>query len=246
MRMKATDLNQALNYVDDSYLMEVDTPDKEIRPMKAKKRTLYIFVAAAMCAILSITAYAAEQLRIRSLESGSSKYYKTYAQMDQAIEEAGLELNIPEQFENGFRFQGVEVRETKAKDENGNLILTFQELVADYGDDLGQRLRLVAGPNLEDLPKTESIPTETKTIRNVVLNYYLDHYLFVPEGYKLSEEEMEWEKQPGNYVSYGSDQVERKEPAFLCWVKDDIYYFFFDPQGIERQILFEMAEGMIR
>ena len=28
--MKATDLNRALNYVDDAYLMEVDTPYKVI------------------------------------------------------------------------------------------------------------------------------------------------------------------------------------------------------------------------
>lgn len=42
--MKATDLNRALNYVDDAYLMEADTPykvieieSKEIKPMKTQK-----------------------------------------------------------------------------------------------------------------------------------------------------------------------------------------------------------------
>ena len=45
MHMKATDLNRALNYVDDAYLMEADTPykvieteSKEIKPMKTQKR----------------------------------------------------------------------------------------------------------------------------------------------------------------------------------------------------------------
>lgn len=43
--MKATDLNRALNYVDDAYLMEADTPykvieteSKEIKPMKTQKK----------------------------------------------------------------------------------------------------------------------------------------------------------------------------------------------------------------
>ena len=41
--MKATDLNRALNYVDDAYLMEADTPykvieieSKEIKPKKER------------------------------------------------------------------------------------------------------------------------------------------------------------------------------------------------------------------
>ena len=57
--MKAMDLNQAFNDVDDAYLMEVDAPDKESQTMKNKKRTSYIFLAAALICLLSITAYAA-------------------------------------------------------------------------------------------------------------------------------------------------------------------------------------------
>ncbi len=61
--MKATDLNRALNYVDDAYLMEADTPykvieteSKEIKPMKTQKRAFRILLAAALIGVLSITA----------------------------------------------------------------------------------------------------------------------------------------------------------------------------------------------
>lgn len=246
MRMKATDLNQALNYVEDAYLLEVDSMEKEHKPMKTKKRAFRILAAAAMIAVLSLTAYAAEQLRISSLVSGRSQHYNSYAQMDQALAKTGLALDIPEEFEAGFRFQGVEVREVKAEDEHGKTAFTFQELAAEYVDNQGQKLRLVAGPNLEGLTETESIPAETRTIGNTVLNYYQDHYLFVPEGYQLSQEELEWGNQPGNYISYGSDQVEKSDPVFLCWKENDIYYFFFDSNGVDREILFSMAEEMIR
>ena len=77
MHMKATDLNRALNYVDDAYLMEADTPykvieteSKEIKPMKTQKRAFRILLAAALIGVLSITAYAAEMLPIHKLESG--------------------------------------------------------------------------------------------------------------------------------------------------------------------------------
>ena len=35
-------------------------------------------------------------------------------------------------------------------------------------------------------------------------------------------EEEAWQKQPGNYISYGSDQVEQTNVAFLCWEKEGV------------------------
>ena len=114
--MKATDLNRALNYVDDAYLMEADTPykvieteSKEIKPMKTQKRAFRILLAAALIGVLSITAYAAEMLPIHKLESGKTKHYESYSDVDRAIAQVGLEVSVPEEFENGFRFQGVDV-----------------------------------------------------------------------------------------------------------------------------------------
>lgn len=81
--MKATDLNRALNYVDDAYLMEADTPykvieteSKEIKSMKTQKRAFRILLAAALIGVLSITAYAAEMLPIHKLESGKQSTMK--------------------------------------------------------------------------------------------------------------------------------------------------------------------------
>ena len=92
MHMKATDLNRALNYVDDAYLMEADTPykvieteSKEIKPMKTQKRAFRILLAAALIGVLSITAYAAEMLPIHKLESGKTKHYESYSDVDRAI-----------------------------------------------------------------------------------------------------------------------------------------------------------------
>ena len=63
MFMKATDLNRALNYVDDAYLMEADTPDKEIKTMKTKKRAIRILIAAALISLLTETVADLRELR---------------------------------------------------------------------------------------------------------------------------------------------------------------------------------------
>ena len=243
--MRATDLNQALNYVDDAYLLEADIPDKEIKTMKNKKRTFRILAAAAMISLLSVTAYAAEVLHIRSLESGRSEHFETYSDMDRAIAKAGLQTTIPDKFENGFRFQGGEVQEVEAKDDNGDLVLTYQELCIYYENEDGKKIIFCAGENLEELPKRDDVPDESRSVREVPVNYYLDHYKFVPEDYKLSEAEEAWAQQPGNYVSYGSDEVEEQEVAFLTWTENGMYYFFMDTNPGDPEILFAMAEEVI-
>lgn len=245
--MKATDLNQALNYVDDAYLMEADTPEKEIITMKTKKRMLRILAAAAMISLLTITAYAADLLNIRSLVTGSSKWYTTYASIGRAKAKAGLDVNVPQQFENGFQFQRAEVQEVKCEDENGKVVMTFQELNVHYHSDLGQKLILCVNPELEEISVTESIPAARRTYGNTDMYYYLDHYKFVPEDHKLSREEEAWANQPGNYISYGSDQIEEKTVAFLCWTVDGINYYFMDDNAeVNPDTLFSMAQEVMK
>ena len=72
--MKADDLNRALNYVDERYLSELDTPEQESIPMKNKKKVIRILAVAAMIALLSVTAYAADVLHIRSWNPGKVRF----------------------------------------------------------------------------------------------------------------------------------------------------------------------------
>ena len=213
--------------------------------MNNKKRTFRILAAAAMISLLSVTAYAAEVLHIRSLESGRSEHFATYSDMDRAIAKTGLQTTIPDKFENGFRFQGGEVQEVEAKDDNGDLVLTYQELCVYYENEDGKKIIFCAGENLEELPKRDDVPDESRSVREVPVNYYLDHYKIVPEDYKLSEAEEAWAQQPGNYVSYGSDEVEEQEVAFLTWTENGMYYFFMDTNPGDPEILFAMAEEVI-
>lgn len=244
--MKATDLNQAMNFVDDGYLQELDTPKKEIVTMRNRKRTIRIFMAAALIALLTVSAIAAEQIRVHTLLSGSCKTYTSYAEMDEAIAQTGLKADIPEAFANGFRFQQVEVEEVKGQDANGNQVLTYRELGVEYRNDAGQRVQLCVNPALESVNTTESLPARSKVVGGIQLHYYLDHYKSVPANYQLTEADKAWEQKPGNYISYGSETVEEEDIAFLTWEKDGVDYFFMDRgAGINADVLFAMAEEMI-
>lgn len=245
--MKATDLNQAFHYVEDAYLAEVDAPDKENQTMKNKKRIRYIFLAAALICLLSITVYAAELLNIHSYYSGSSKIYEKHSEMGRALAQVGLQAEIPESFASGFRFQSAEVQDVDAMDENGEQVLTFKELIVYYKDERGQMLALRLREDLEELPKDERTPASEKTVGGVELSFYQDIYRFVPEDYQLSAEEQEWADQPGHYVSYGADEVQEKIASFLLWTENDINYSIMNLgwEAFEADTLFMMAEEMI-
>ena len=210
--MKATDLNRALNYVDDAYLMEADTPykvieteSKEIKPMKTQKRAFRILLAAALIGVLSITAY-----------------------------------------ENGFRFRSVDVDQTIGKDARDEKVLTYRQLSVSYENPQGQELTLLIRADMKEVSETESIPSISRTVDTIAARYYLDHYKFVPGDYKLSEAEEEWAKQPNNYVSYGSDTVQERDVAFLCWTEDGICYSLLDQNILNPDTLFAMAGDLIQ
>ena len=243
--MKATDLNRAFNDVDIGYLLEVDAPEKENQTMKNKKRIRYLFLAAALICLLSVTAYATGLLNIQSYRSGSSKYYKQYGDLDEAFAQAGFRATIPESFANGFRFEKAKVQNVEAMDENNHHVVTLQEIVVFYKNQQGQYLNLRASLDLEGLPKDDRTPTSAKTVREVELNFYRDEYKFVPEDYQPSKEEQVWASQPGHYISYGSDEVQERVATFLCWTENGIRYSILDWNTVEPEALFAMAEEMI-
>ena len=124
--------------------------------------------------------------------------------------------------------------------------MSFRELTAYYRNDNGQQVSLRMQPNLAEEEDTRT-PTATKTVGGVTLNYYVDHYKFVPDGYEPSEEEQQWMQQPGNYLSYGSDEVVESAFAFLNWKTAENDFSIADmTAAINPDVLFAMAEEIIK
>lgn len=256
--MKASDLNDAMQYIRDEYLDMADAPEKEIMEMSMKKHGMKhmtrILIIAAMIAVLAITAYAADFLQIKSLVTSTRKTYDAYQQIKNAEKEAGYTIKARERFESGYCFDMLRVNDTRAEDENGKEVFTYKEISIIYSSDAGGRLMLFTTPDLEQIPHTEHEVMQKRDIEGIPLSYFVDSYRTYPDGYELSEEEKEWERQPGHFVSYMSSDEETEEDglmeetsvAFLHWTQDGTRYSIMDPRGKQDpEILFAMAEELI-
>lgn len=244
--MKATDLNNAMQYIDDKYLDMAEAPKKEITQMSKKKTMSRIFFIAAVVAMLTVTAYAADFLNIKSLTTGNTKVYSKYDQVTKAMKQAGFQMDLKECFENGFTFEQIRVMDSNAWDENGKKVLSYKELSAQYRNADGIRLVLWAEPIIPELPTEEHPGSVEKQINGVTATYWTDHYKLVPENYEPTEEDKQWLEQPGNYLTYGSEEIMEYDVSFLQWENNEIKQAFMDMRTtVLPDVLFEMAEELI-
>lgn len=249
MGMKATQLNEAMAYLDDQYLDMAEAPKKETLKMTSNRnrRILHrLVLAAAMVMMLAITAYATDFMNIKTLCSGASKRYSSYEKMETAIKEVGFRVNVPESFQNGYTFESVSVDDTHALDENDKTVFTYRELWVNYRRS-GSSLALIAQKDMTEIPHTNSPVAQSRKIGDTLVNYTVDHYKFVPADYSPTQEELAWMEIPGNYMSYGSEKREESDVAFLTWTVDGIAYTIMDTGAREEpNVLFAMAEELLK
>lgn len=247
--MKSDALLNAIGQAKSSYILEAQQlRSGEKKPHKSGKTVLWkCLLAAAMISLLMITAYAEDFMNIRTLTSGTVHYVSSsYEKTEKAMEAAGFRMDLTEQFENGYRFDKISVQDTVARDDQFREVLTYRDIDVTYRNQSGHRLSLHAYQKLEEIPMTDHDAILTRVIGDIPADYYLDHYKNVPANYELTAEDELWEQQPGNFISYGSDEVEETDVSFLCWEKDGICYSIMDMGAQETpDVLFAMAAALI-
>lgn len=244
--MTVKELNEAVGYIDEKYLDLADAPPKEILQMSKRKTISRVFLIAAVIAMLAVTAFAADFLNVKSLLSGTKTSYESFSQIGKAMKEAGFRMDVKERFSTGFSFEKASVKEVRGADENGKEVLTYSAISVFYKNKDGNRLVLSAEPEIAEISVSSSPIAQSKKIGTITADYTLDHYKMVPEDYELTEADKVWKEQPGNYLSYGSDEIEETEVGFLNWTKDGVRYLIMDMQGNEQpEVLFAMAEELI-
>lgn len=245
--MNATELNAALQYIDDQYLDIADASPKEIIQMSKRnvKITTRILLIAAVVALLTITAYAADFMNVKSLVSHGGKSYSAYQELQDAMVSAGYKIDAKESFDTGFQFRLVRTRDVIGQDDAGSQVMTYQSISVLYQKD-ECNVMLNATPDFAEIPESESVATDSREIDGIEVRYKVDHYKFVPDDYELTDADKVWMEQPGNYLTYGSDEVEERDVAFLGWIKNGIRYNFMDSGAkVKPDTLFAMAEELI-
>ena len=209
------------------------------------KKTIAAVVAVMM---LATTAYATDFMNIKTLATTGAREFRSeaYKDMDKAMKKAGFEINVPEEFENGYAFQNVIVEEVGAYDEHGEERFTYMDLIVNYQNAGGKRLFLSTNLDLENIPTGDRAPKQTRMVGDVQVRYQLDHYKFVPPDYQLTAEDEAMLEKPGYYLSYGSDTVQEQDNQSVTWVKDGVRYHLLDSGAEETpETLFAMAEALI-
>ena len=241
--MKQEFLLNAMADIDETYVREAE----KVPTARKRKLPWKMLVAAALIPLLTITAYAADVLNIRTLVSGMTHYTSSqFSDMDKVMDKAGFRMDVKESFTSGFTFEKAYVEDTRGLDENDREVLKYKEVQVNYRNADGIRLCLFANPDIEEITDSESPVAQTAQIGGVTVSYYRDHYKFVPANYELSEAEKQWEAIPGNYISYGTDAVEETDVAFACWEKDGLRYTIMDSGAkVSPQTLFAMAKELM-
>lgn len=212
--------------------------------MNIKKFIRKTCLAAALILLLTTTVSAADGLNIKTLLSGGAS--KTYETVEQAEEKAGFTIDAVEEFSNGYAFVGAHVDETKALDEDDRVRLTYNEIHLDLENAAGEKLSLSAYRYHEDIPRSDLPADQTRSIGDVTVSYRVDHYKFVPADYAQTEADKVMLQQPGNFMSYGAEEVTETDVAFLIWEKDGICYLLMDTDASEAaDSLFSMAAELI-
>ena len=224
------------------------SPHGKGRIMKIQKVMKKAAVVLAAVLILSTTAYATDFMNIKSLVTTGGKEYhsESYKDMGKAMKQAGFEITAPESFENGYSFRNVRVGETGAYDEHDKELFTYKDLVVYYKNPAGTTLSLFTHADREELSQNSREPDMTRMVGEVQVDCWLDHYKFVPVDYDLTPEDEAMLKQPGYFMSYGSDTVIEQDNHSLSWVQDGVSYHILDSGAKETpDVLFAMAEELI-
>ena len=243
--MKNDFLLSAFTDIRDDYIMEAEetmTNTKKKLPWKA-------LLIAALIPILTITAYASDFLNVKSLLTGTLHFNSSqYSDMAKAEKKAGFELNVPETLD-GYTFRNVQVQDINGLDDNDKQVLKYREASISYQNQSGNMLFYQISPVQEGIPASDRAADQVREVNGVKLEYQMNYFWFLPASYEeddLPQEMQDWEKLPGHYISYGSDEPEQKNMGFLTWDQDGMRHILLDMNGKESpDTLFAMASQLM-
>jgi len=225
---------------------EIENQSKKESYMRKKISTKKIVViAAVICVFATGTCFAAG--KVQSLVSSSSPFNveRDFSKLDNLEEKIGYEVKAVKAFDNGYAFSNMEADDTQGLDEDNNKVATYKCLEITYEKD-GEEIDLNISKGIPS--EDEQTPTETREINGICVEYNLDTYKFVPEGYEMTEEDNENVLKEHYYMSEGSEdeEVEINQVSSLSWEEDGVRYSLmqFDTK-LSVDELVEMASQVI-
>jgi len=202
----------------------------------------FVIGVAAACLLLSGSIFAGKTaMYISGMRLGTY----SFEEQGKAEEKLGFAVNLVESFGNGYRFEEMEVFETRAADENADTLYTFPELNVEYERDGVRDIDLYVDqkPEWEEWAK---VPDMEEQYGDIALRYDVVTYKFVPEGYELTEEDRANMERDDYEISEGSDEVEIAQMSSVRWNMDGVHYHLLGSDtALSGEEMFTMAKELI-
>ena len=207
-------------------------PREEKRSMKKLKNPVRIFIVAALIAVLMIgSAYAISGM---AAYTGTHRMQNTgeftsLSALPKVEKIAGYPITAVPAFSNGYTFQSMYLGGEAVFDETNNPIREYYSVKFTYTKPGSRDLTVSVSPLLDTEGSHEPpAPTGTRVIGGVEVRFSRDHYKFVPEDYEKNEADRAAEEAGHFYISYGSDEVEEHDFAFVGFTLDNAEYALMD------------------
>lgn len=216
---------------------------KEETVMRVGFKKKVMIVAAAMCIFGTVAALAAGKITgyYSSIMMDEVSYEK-FEDLKNVEEDTGFSLKAVEQFENGYQFVKGYKSDVTARDDAGNEVEKFPEVMLEYTKE-NQYLTITAQKERNDDDAAE-VSGEYKGIK---LHYKEDNYLFVTPDYEPSEEERKAEAAGELYISYGASENEHDVIHFMSWTDGGTRYLLMssDDNAPGQEEMTKMAQQII-
>lgn len=203
-------------------------------------------ILAAACCLLVGTVCVASSGKITSLVSGFyHKEFESFEELSKAQASAGFSIKAVERFQNGYTFSGMCVNDTKGLDENGNTLEQYKQINIDYEKE-GESVLYFHAQQAAHVHDEGREADQSTNVDGVEVEYYVDTYKMVPEGYELTEQDEENLKRDDYYISEGADEISETRMSYVVWFQDGIKYSIMNiNEATPSGVLFEMAKEII-
>ena len=224
---------------------------------KNNMRKLKIFKAAAItAACLALTGgvgYAAGKIIWTEEVVNSKPDYTSYEDVVKAEKETGLDIAVPEQFENGYFFEGIHITDVSDTDDDGKVVNKRKGVIIDYSaGTLDDNVSVNIGTDTQSTGEIvdDLSGIEVKDINGIKVYAMKYKMLMVPEDY--SDEQIK-EFQDNNPeicgVGKGNGITEVSyEDVISVWFERDGQTYTINPKEDQKWTsddLFKMAEEII-
>ena len=224
--------------------------NQKIREESSMKRMFSIkkvaVIAAILCFMIPVSAYAISNINSYVTVSGSSPVYSELPTASQLSLDLGFVPKTIDSFANGFSFQSANISNAAGLDESGSTLEKFKEISYTYASVDGQTMSLsISAPPISE-EATSNPNAKTSTYNGIDLTYSVQEYRLVPADYQLTDED-EAKQASGTVVfSYGSDKVETSMMKFLCWSDGGFNYLLMGQNSDLSEVDFvDMAKEII-